>query len=137
MEQVLNANPIKWPNTLKQFVGKLLTNCLSVFGLFVVRLSYVCMLLVEIYQKCVQLFRSSRLEVFCKKDVLRNFTKFTGIHLCQSLFLNKVKKKDLAQVFSCEFCKISKSTFPYRTPPVTASKHSHVGGTFSLEISKS
>ena len=31
----LNANPIKWPNTLKQFVGKLPTNCLSVFGHFV------------------------------------------------------------------------------------------------------
>ena len=31
----LNANPIKWPNTLKQFVGKLSTNCLSVFGHFV------------------------------------------------------------------------------------------------------
>ena len=29
-------------------------------------------------------------EVFCKKGVLRNFTKFTGKHLCQSLFLNKV-----------------------------------------------
>ena len=25
-----------------------------------------------------------------KKGVLRNFTKFTGKHLCQSLFLNKV-----------------------------------------------
>ena len=24
-----------------------------------------------------------------KKDVLRNFTKFTGKHLCQSLFFNK------------------------------------------------
>ena len=34
--------------------------------------------------------RSSRSEVFCKKDVLENFTKFTGKHLCQSLFLNKV-----------------------------------------------
>ena len=31
----IGANPIKWPNTLKQFVGKLLTNCLSVFGHFV------------------------------------------------------------------------------------------------------
>ena len=29
-------------------------------------------------------------EVFCKKDVLRNFAKFTGKHLCQSLFFNKV-----------------------------------------------
>ena len=29
-------------------------------------------------------------EVFCEKGVLRNFTKFTGKHLCQSLFFNKV-----------------------------------------------
>ena len=37
--------------------------------------------------------RSSRPEVFCKKavlTVLRNFTKFTGKLLCQSLFVNKV-----------------------------------------------
>ena len=34
--------------------------------------------------------RSSRPEVFCKKGVLRNFAKFTGKHLCQSLFFNKV-----------------------------------------------
>ena len=27
---------------------------------------------------------------FCKKVVLRNFAKFTGKHLCQSLFFNKV-----------------------------------------------
>ena len=26
----LSANPTKWSNTLKQFIGKLLTNCLSV-----------------------------------------------------------------------------------------------------------
>ena len=41
------------------------------------------------------------------------------------LFFNKafffIKKKTLAQVFSCEFCKISKNTFSYRTPPVAAS----------------
>ena len=34
--------------------------------------------------------RSSRPEVFCKKGVLRNFAKFTGKHLRQSLFFNKV-----------------------------------------------
>ena len=32
--------------------------------------------------------------------------------MCQSLFFNKVYKKEaLAQVFSCERCKISKNTF--------------------------
>ena len=31
----LRANPTKWPNTLKQFAGKLLTDFLSVFGHFV------------------------------------------------------------------------------------------------------
>ena len=35
-------------------------------------------------------FRSSRPEVLYKKGVLRNFAKFTGKHLCQSLFFNKV-----------------------------------------------
>ena len=45
--------------------------------------------------------RSSRLKVFCEKGVPKNFTQFTGKHLCQSL----------AQVFSCEFCEISKNTF--------------------------
>ena len=34
--------------------------------------------------------RSSRSVVFCKKGVLKNFTKVTGKHLCQSLFFNKV-----------------------------------------------
>ena len=29
-------------------------------------------------------------EVFYKKGVLKNFAKFTGKHLCQSLFFNKV-----------------------------------------------
>ena len=35
-------------------------------------------------------FQKQPPEVFCKKGVLGNFTKFTGKHLCQSLFLNKV-----------------------------------------------
>ena len=32
---LLSANPTKWSNTLKQFVGKLPINCLSVFDHFV------------------------------------------------------------------------------------------------------
>ena len=31
----LSAKPAKWSNTFKQFVGKLPTNCLSVFDHFV------------------------------------------------------------------------------------------------------
>ena len=29
-------------------------------------------------------------ELFYKKDVFKNFVKFTGKHLCRSLFFNKV-----------------------------------------------
>ena len=32
----LSANPIKWSNTLKQFVSNLLTNCVSVLDHFVI-----------------------------------------------------------------------------------------------------
>ena len=39
--------------------------------------------------------RSSRSKVFCKKGVLRNLTKFTGKHLCQGLFFNKVAGQSL------------------------------------------
>ena len=35
-------------------------------------------------------FRSCRPDVLCKKGVPRNFAKFTGEHLCQSLYVNKV-----------------------------------------------
>ena len=65
-------------------------------------------------------YRKSRPEVLCKKRCFRNFEKFTRKHLCQSLFFNNVagprsaillKKETLAQVFSCEYCKIPKNTF--------------------------
>ena len=63
-------------------------------------------------------FRSNHRRCSIRKGVLRNFTKFTGKHLCQSLFYrnsvpetcNFIKKETLAQVFSCEFCEISKNT---------------------------
>ena len=34
---------------------------------------------------------------------------------------NVIKKETLAQVFSCEFCEISKNTFSYRTTQVAGS----------------
>ena len=64
------------------------------------------------------ILRSSDRRCSVKIGVLRNFTKFTGKHLYQSLCFNKfveaynfIKKETLAQVFSCEFCEISKNTF--------------------------
>ena len=64
--------------------------------------------------------RSSHQRCSVRKDVFRNFAKFRGKHLHQILFFNKVagpepatlfKKETLAQVFSSEFCEISKNTF--------------------------
>ena len=43
----------------------------------------------ESKQKTLRFIRSSLPEVFCKKGVLRNLTKFTGKHLFHSLFFNK------------------------------------------------
>ena len=75
-------------------------------------------------------FRTSCPEMFCKKGVLKNFTKFTGKHLCQSLFFNIVAdlspapllKRDSGTGASCEFCEVSKNTLFYRTPLLAAFK---------------
>ena len=42
---------------------------------------------------------SSRPKMFCKKGVLEDLAKFTGKHLCQSLFFNKVSVLRPAGVF--------------------------------------
>ena len=66
--------------------------------------------------------RSSRPEVFCQKCVLRNFAKFTRKQGTESLFqFSFIKKETLTQVFSYEFCEISKNTSFHRTPLVAAS----------------
>ena len=65
-----------------------------------------------------------------KRGALKDFAKFTGKHLYQSLFFNKVaglmpatlfKKETLAQVLFCEFCETSKNTFFHRRLLVAAS----------------
>ena len=43
----------------------------------------------------------------------------------QASACNFIKKETLAQVFSYDFCEVSKNTFSYRTPSVTASVASH------------
>ena len=65
----------------------------------------------------LKIYRSSRSQMFLKIVVLENFAIFTGKHLCWSLFLIKLTP---TQLFSCEYWKIFKNTFFYRTPPVDA-----------------
>ena len=66
-------------------------------------------------------FRSSRpVELFSRKGVLRNFAKFTGKYLYQSLFVNKVaglkpatilKKSFWHSCFPVNFVKLLRTTF--------------------------
>ena len=66
---------------------------------------------IEVYNYINVIFgihRSSPWRCSVKIGILKNFAKFTGKHLFQSLFFNK---ETLEQVFSCEFCEILKTTF--------------------------
>ena len=55
-------------------------------------------------------------EVFYKKDAVTNFAKFTGKHLCQSLFLNKVADLRLRhRCFHVNFQKFRRQTFLQNT----------------------
>ena len=85
----------------------LYTNCCSVWYLKKYQLLHTVIILYCVF------IQKQPPEVFYKKGVLRNLIKSTGKHMCQSLFLNNyfIKKETLAQVLSCKFCKISKSTF--------------------------
>ena len=68
--------------------------------------------------------RSSRPKVFCKKGVRRNLAKFTGKHLCQRLFCNKVaslrpatllKKRLWHRCFPVNFERFLRTTFLQNT----------------------
>ena len=63
--------------------------------------------------------RSRLSQMFYKLDVLANFARFRGKHLCRSFFLIKLEpsgpqlflKIDSNTVFSCEFCEIFQDSF--------------------------
>ena len=68
--------------------------------------------------------RSSHQRCSMKKGVLKNFTKFTGKHLCQSLFFNKVaglrpaallKKRLWHRCFPVNFVKFLRTPFLQNT----------------------
>ena len=65
-------------------------------------------------------FRSSHQKCFVKKNVLRNFTKFTGKQLCKRFFFNKVadlrpatllKKRLWYRCFLVNFVKFLRTPF--------------------------
>ena len=64
--------------------------------------------------------RSSHPEVFCKEGVLKNLQNLQENTYSRVTFLIKlqvsacdfIKKETLAQVFSCEFCEISRTRAP-------------------------
>ena len=70
------------------------------------------------------MYRSSHQRCSVKKGVLRNFAKFTGKHLCQSLYFNKVaglrpatllKKGLLHRCFSLDFAEFLRIPFLQNT----------------------
>ena len=74
-------------------------------------------------RKSPGILRSSHQRCPAIKGVLRNFAKLTGKHLCQSLFSNKVASLSSAQVLSCEFREMPKSTFFTEHLRATASEY--------------
>ena len=64
----------------------------------------------KLLKKFALKFESSSEDEILMMTILRNFAKFRGNHLYQSLFFNEVagacnfiKKETLSQMFSCEY----------------------------------
>ena len=84
----LSANPRKWSNTLKQFVGKLPTNCLSVFDHF-------------------KKFALKRLKP--SKVLLENFSEWQSLEIIRrwdKLHYNKRSNAKLPEVWLLQWHKI-------------------------------
>ena len=67
--------------------------------------------------------------MFCKIDVLKNFSKFTRKNLYWSCFLIKLqvsRPETSAQVFSCEFCTVFQKTIFMEHLWMTASADSSI-----------
>ena len=99
---VLESNKFKKSLTMWNLKMRIFrTDCVKLLY----KISVLSKCVYSFYVVIISLHRSSRPEVFCKKCFLRKCAKFTRKHLCQ----NFIKKEALAQVFSCEFCKMFKN----------------------------
>ena len=80
---------------------------------------------------CSGIYRSSRLQMFFEICVLKNFTIFTGKHLCWSCFFKKIffgvtffnfiKKRPRGSCFPVNTAQFLRTAI-FRTPLVTASE---------------
>ena len=97
-----------WNEYLEEVSPEVVMPCKKLLGTgnreFLIYLIYsnksVCLQLIKQSSQVMSKVRNSRSEVFCKKGVLTNFTKFTGKQLWQRLFFKKV-----AGLNACNFNK--------------------------------
>ena len=91
-------------------------------------------------------FQKQSPEVFYKKNVLRNFTKFAGKHLCQSLFINKVaglrpatllKKRLWYRCFPVNFVKLLRTSLLQSTSGrlLLCFEHAQIFHNFTFHVS--
>ena len=104
----------RYPDFIYSCIKRFLTNFMFTITtyeyLYLMSMSIFYILVLNMVTISCDYVLSSHQRCSMKKGVLRNFTKFTGKHLCQGLFLIKLKrlrpatlfKKTLAQVFYCE-----------------------------------
>ena len=107
----LSANPTKWSNTLKQFLGKMPTNCLSVFDYFVKQALKGLRLPADVKDFQLQFFARPRLvEFFTSFDgFIFEFYKtgliFTLLFRCFTICSNMqsfhLEVEQLQQIFKC------------------------------------
>ena len=113
---------VKQNQTIRRFLP---TNRFSVFyhfvGLSLKKLILSCTMLKN--EQTMDIFstilRSSRPNLFCEKGVLRTFANFTGKHLRQTLFFNKVagnacnfiQKRLWRKCFPVKFAKFLRTPF--------------------------
>ena len=92
----LSANATKWSNTLKQFVGNLPTNCLSVFDYFV-----------KLWRKMeLQGISNGFLEIKRKEAQISLITKdkYSEIHIGESIIKSSNCEKLLAIEIDPKLC---------------------------------
>ena len=105
-KMLILKNELKLQNKLLNLLKTLRKLLLNIFLSLSQRIFKVLTII-----KASSKFRSTHQRCSVREGVLRNFAKFTGKHLCQSLFFNEVaglacnfiKKRTLVQVLSCEF----------------------------------